>query len=72
MKLPRVLNSLVLVLEADALWILCPLRPRFPCTELGNGVGPSNPIWVVVKLMVRFWIPIIIRHLICRVPKKGP
>ena len=26
--------------------------------------------WVVVKIMVPFWIPIIIRHLIFRVPKK--
>ena len=25
-------------------------------------------IWVVVKIMVRFWVPIIIRHLIFRVP----
>ena len=29
-------------------------------------------IWVVAKIMVPFWIPIIIRHLIFRVPKKGP
>ena len=28
-------------------------------------------IWVVVKSMVPFWIPIIIRHLIFRVPNKG-
>ena len=28
-------------------------------------------IWVVVKIMVPFWVPIIIRHLISRVPKKG-
>ena len=27
---------------------------------------------VVVKIMVPFWVPIIIRHLIFRVPKKGP
>ena len=27
---------------------------------------------LVVKIMVPFWIPIIIRHLIFRVPKKGP
>ena len=26
-------------------------------------------IWVVVKIMVPFWITIIIRHQICRVPK---
>ena len=29
-------------------------------------------IWVVVKIMVPFWILIIIRHLIFRVPKKRP
>ena len=28
--------------------------------------------WVVVKIMVPFWVLIIIRHLIFRVPKKGP
>ena len=28
--------------------------------------------WVVVKIMVRFGVPIIIRHLIFRVPKRGP
>ena len=29
-------------------------------------------IWVVVKIMVPFWLTIIIRHLTFRVPKKGP
>ena len=29
-------------------------------------------IWVVLKIMVLFWIPVIIRHLISRVPKNGP
>ena len=29
-------------------------------------------IWVVVKIGVPFWVPIIIRHLIFRVPKTGP
>ena len=28
--------------------------------------------WVVVKIMVPFGVPIIIRHLLFRVPKKGP
>ena len=28
-------------------------------------------IWVVVKIMVPFWIPSIIRHLVYRGPKKG-
>ena len=31
-----------------------------------------NPIWAVVKIMVPFWIPAIIRHLIFRVPKTEP
>ena len=40
--------------------------------------GPDIPtyiagMWVVVKIMVPFWTPIIIRHLIFRVPQqKGP
>ena len=29
-------------------------------------------IWVVVKIMVPFRVPSIMRHLIFRVPKKGP
>ena len=28
--------------------------------------------WVVVKIRVVFWVPIKIRHLIFRVPQKGP
>ena len=31
----------------------------------------ANLIRVVVKIVVPFWIPMIIRHLIFRVPKKG-
>ena len=31
-----------------------------------------NPKWVVVKIMFPFWIPIIVRHLIFRVTKRGP
>ena len=27
--------------------------------------------WVVVKIMVPFWVPNIVRHLLFRVPKKG-
>ena len=29
-------------------------------------------IWVVVKIKVFFWVPIVIRHLLFMVPKKGP
>ena len=43
---------------------------------LSIGVLERGPlwvtIWVVVKIMVSFWVPIIIRHLLFRVPKKGP
>ena len=38
------------------------VRPK-PCAQR---------TWVVVKIMVPFCIPIIIRSLIFRVPKKGP
>ena len=31
----------------------------------------TEGIWVVVKIMAPFWVPIIIRHLIFRVPQKG-
>ena len=34
--------------------------------------GPPGIIWVVVKIMVPFWVPIIIRHLIFSVPETGP
>ena len=35
-------------------------------------LGSLISMWVVVKIMVPFWVPIIIRHLLFRVPKKGP
>ena len=35
-------------------------------------LGQLGFMWVDVKIMVPFWVPIIIRHLIIRVPKKGP
>ena len=37
-----------------------------------KGFEVDGCIWVVVKIMVPFWVPIIIRHLIFRVPQKGP
>ena len=30
----------------------------------------ETPIWVVVKMMVPFWIPIIIRHLVFGYPRR--
>ena len=32
----------------------------------------ANKIWGDVKIMGPFWVPIVIRPLIFRVPKKGP
>ena len=29
-------------------------------------------MWVVVKIRVPFWVPSIVRHLLFRVPQKGP
>ena len=34
-------------------------------------LGLKRIIWVFLKIMVRFWIPIIIRHPIFRVLQKG-
>ena len=31
-----------------------------------------HSMWMVVKIVVPIWIPMIVRHLIFRVPKKGP
>ena len=30
-----------------------------------------NFVWMVVKVMVPLWIPMIIQHLILRIPQKG-
>ena len=38
----------------------------------GGPVWQSRHWWVVVKIMVPFWVPNIIRHLLFRVPKEGP
>ena len=40
--------------------------------EKGYGVVHDLLILVVVKIMVPLWIPIILRHLIFRVPTKEP
>ena len=32
----------------------------------------GRPTWVVVKIMVPFWVLVIIRHLMFRAPKRGP
>ena len=58
-----------------------PARWQQPaCITYYNALLPScddmecaaSGTWVVVKIMVPFWVPFIIRHLIFRVPKKGP
>ena len=41
---------------------------QFAQTEL---INRRSFIWVVVKIMVPFWVPIVIRHLIFRVPQQG-
>ena len=52
----------------------CFLKYGRVCTPSSKGAGliemPQNT-GVAVKNMVLFWVPIIIRHLIFRVPKKG-
>ena len=44
-------------------------RIRTPCQNISK---PYKIIWVVIKIMVPFGVPNIIRHLLFRVPKKGP
>ena len=55
------------------------LRFKVKAKNLGKEYGTSGfssgfivVTWVVVKIMIPFWIPIITLHLIFRVPKKGP
>ena len=43
---------------------------RVPEDLVSTRLCTKKQTWVVVKIMVPFWIPIIIRHLIFRVPKK--
>ena len=45
------------------------MSSSFPRRALNDPV--RNIIWVVVKIGVSFWVLIIIRHLLFRVPKKG-
>ena len=40
--------------------------------RLAERLGERIFTWVGVKTMVPFWVPIIIRRLLFRVPKKGP
>ena len=42
------------------------------CDDLPEGLSEAFNMWVVVKIQVPFWVLYIIRHLMFRVPKKGP
>ena len=59
-------------------WFNCQRAPPEMLVTLCCGAGLQGrlafrlSIWVVVKIMVPVRIPVIIRHLIFRVPKKGP
>ena len=50
-------------------WLFAMLLQEAKCNSFGS---LKNGKWVVVKILVPFRIPIIIRHLIFRVPKKEP
>ena len=45
---------------------------NYSCLSLCDVFNTLFLIWVVVKIMVLIWIPIIIRLLIFRVPQKVP
>ena len=42
--------------------------------QLRSSDSVTKPLntWVVVKIMVPFWVPNIVRHLLFRVPQQGP
>ena len=44
----------------------------FLATFRSEAVGKQVSTWVVVKIRVTFGVPDIVRHLLFRVPKKGP
>ena len=46
----------------DALILSLDPKPREPETTRGFGFGAAPEIWVVAKIRVPFWVPIIIRH----------
>ena len=48
------------------------IAPKFRSMLAPKKLSLLGSTWVVVKIMVPFWVPIIIRHPIFRVPKKGP
>ena len=48
--------------------IVCIRLERLPMKFASQRIN----MWVVVKIMVPFWVPNVVRHLLFRVPKKGP
>ena len=46
--------------------------PGLCIANIATSAGPYEPIWVVVKIRVPFWVLNIIRHLLFGVPKMGP
>ena len=56
----------------EASWGMWRCQGIYRAVVFLGGVGPNVSIWVVVKIMVPFWVPVIVRHLIFRVPKKRP
>ena len=43
-----------------------------PCNYTFSSSSKTSSTWVVVKIMLPFWVLNIIRHLIFKVPEKGP
>ena len=52
--------------------VLLRLPYMLSCADVKKKQRKGSVIWVAVKIIVPFWVPIIVRHLIFRVPKKGP
>ena len=58
-------------------WVVVKIRgPRVPLKGSFNGIYKGSMkglgFRVVVKIMVPFWVPNIVRHLLFKVPKKEP
>ena len=57
---------------AQGLWAMCRNHTNFTAFDCEAPGSRAFFMWAVFKIMVPFWVPDIIRHLIFRVPKKGP
>ena len=68
---PELQNQLTQGPNLQKSFILGTVRPMTVWSRSLHMLNNGFPICVVVKIMVPFWVPIKIRHLLFRVPPKG-